>query len=55
MGPIFKTKMFIYQSRANLGEKILFGKVTRHLDQGIREMLVKGVFGNENSTFHSGP
>ena len=26
--PIFKTKMLIYQSKANLDEKILFGKIT---------------------------
>ena len=27
MRPIFKTEMFIYQSKANLDEKILFGKI----------------------------
>ena len=47
--------MLIYQSKANLDEKILFGKITRHLDPEIRKMLVRGMFGNENSTFHPGP
>ena len=30
--PIFKTKILIYQSKANLAMKILFGKVTHLLD-----------------------
>ena len=29
---IFKTEMLIYQSKANLDENILFGKITHHLD-----------------------
>ena len=53
--PIFKTKLFIYHSKANLDEKILFGEITHHFDQEIRKMLVNGKFGNEDSTFHSGP
>ena len=28
MRPIFKTKLLIYQSKANLDEKILFGNIT---------------------------
>ena len=28
MRPIFKTEMFIYQSKANLDENILFGNIT---------------------------
>ena len=28
MRPIFKTKMLIYQSKANLDQKIIFGKFT---------------------------
>ena len=28
MRPIFKTEMLIYQSKANLDEKILFGNIT---------------------------
>ena len=50
---IFKTNMFIFQSMANLDEKILFGKITRHLDPEIRKMMV--MFGNENFMFYSGP
>ena len=42
MRPIFKTKMLIYQLKANLDEKFLFGKITHHLDPEIRELLVKG-------------
>ena len=56
---IFKTEMLIYQSKANLDEKTLFGKlthpVTHHLNSGILEILVKGMFGNEDSTCHSVP
>ena len=32
-----------------------FGKITHHLDLGIRKMLVKGMSGKKDSTFHSGP
>ena len=38
-----------------LNEKILFGSVPHLTDPEIRKMLVKGMFGNKNSTFHSGP
>ena len=37
MRPIFKTEILIYQSKANLDGKILFGKITRHLDPEIRK------------------
>ena len=47
--------MLIYQSYANLDEKILFGKITLYLDQGIRKLLFKEFVLKENSTFHSGP
>ena len=46
MKPIFKTEMSIYQLKANLDEKILFGKITHHLDPEIRKMLVNGKFRN---------
>ena len=55
MWPIFKTEMFIYQSKVNLDEKISFGSIPRLTDPAIRKKLVKGMFGNQNSTFHSGP
>ena len=55
MGPIFKTEMLMYQSKANLDEKILFGNITNHSDPEIRKMLVRGMFGNQDSSFHSGP
>ena len=52
---LFKTEMLIYQSKANLAEKILLGKITHHLDPEIRRMPVNGMLGNEDSIFHSGP
>ena len=52
MRPIFKTKMFTYQSKANLDVEILFGKITDHLDQEIRKMLVRGLYGNQNRTWN---
>ena len=55
MGPIFKTKVLIYQSKVNLDEKILFGSIPHLRDPEIRKMLVKGMFGNKDSLFHSGP
>ena len=55
MWAIFKAKMLAYQSKANLDGNILFGKTTHHLDPEIREMLERGMFGNEKSTLHPGP
>ena len=46
MGPIFKTELLIYLSKANLDEKILFDKITHYLDPGIRKMLVRNLYGN---------
>ena len=47
MGPIFKTELLIYQSQANLDEKLLFDKITHHLDIEIRKMPVRGLYGNQ--------
>ena len=44
--PIFKTEILIYQSKANFDEKILFDKMIHHLDPEIREMPVRGLYGN---------
>ena len=52
MQPTFKTEMLIYQSKGNLDEKNLFGKITHHLDPEIRKMQVNGIYGNKNSIFH---
>ena len=41
-------------SKVNLDEKILFGSIPHPTDLEIRKMLVKGMFGNSSSTFHSG-
>ena len=54
MRKIFKIEMLIYHSNANLDEKVLFGKITNHLDPDIRKMLVNGMLGNKDSTFHFG-
>ena len=43
MWAIFKTKMLTCQSKDNLDEKILFGKITHHLDPEIRRKLSRGV------------
>ena len=55
MQPIFKIKMLFYQSKANLDEKILFGKVTHYLNSEIKKKLVRVLYRNEHSTLHSGP
>ena len=55
MWVIIKSNMLTYQSKANLDEKIFFGKITHHLDPEIRKMLEGACFGIKNSTFHSGP
>ena len=55
MRPIFKTEMLMYQSKGNLDLKILFGNITHHSDLEIRKMLERGMFGNKDSSFHSGP
>ena len=45
--------MLIYQSKANLDTKILFGEIAHPLDPQNRKKLVKGhCDGNEISTFH---
>ena len=54
MRPIFKTEMFIYQSKVKLDEKISFGNIPHLINQEIRKLLVNGKFGNEDSTFHAG-
>ena len=55
MWPILKTEMFIYQSKANLDEKICSEKSHIFETQQLEKCL-QGVFmGIENSTFHSGP
>ena len=42
--------LLIYQPRANLDEKILFGKITHLKDLEIRKMRVKSLYGNRE--FH---
>ena len=52
---ILKNEMLFYQSKANLDGKILFREITHRLDSEMRKMLVRGKFGVEDSTIHSGP
>ena len=52
---IFETKMLIYQSEATSDVNVLFGNIIHLLDTEIRKMLEKGLFGNQDSTFYSGP
>ena len=54
-GLIFKIEMLMYQSKANLDDNFLFDKITHHLDSEVTKMLVKGMFGNKDSTFQSCP
>ena len=46
-GPILKTEMLLYQSKANLDLKILFGKITHLIDS---EILGKGFMGTSIPT-----
>ena len=50
MRPIFKTKMLVYQSKANLDGEILFDKITHLLGPKIRKMLIRRLCGNQK--FH---
>ena len=50
MQPIFESKMFIYQSKANLEVKIVLGNI----DPEIWKMLEKTLLENQDSTIHSG-
>ena len=49
---ILKIEMLIYQSKANLEKKILFGKITHGFDPEIWKMLGRGIFRIKDSTFH---
>ena len=55
MLPIFKTEMLIYRSNTNLDVMIMFGTISHLLDPEIRKMSVRDLYGNEKSTFDSGP
>ena len=51
IGAIFKIKILIYQLKANVDVKILFGKITNDLDLGTCKMLSMVFVGNENRPF----
>ena len=42
MRAIFKTEMLTYKSKAKFDDKILFDKITHHLDFEVRKVLVTG-------------
>ena len=44
MRPIFKTKIFIYESKAKSDVKTFFGKIIRPLNPRIRTMSVRGMY-----------
>ena len=48
MRPIFKTELLIYQSKANVNKKILFDRITHHLDSEIRKNACKGFIWESN-------
>ena len=50
-----ENELLMYQSKANLDENCSFGKITHHVNPEIRKMIVKGIFGSKDSTFHFGP
>ena len=52
---ILKIEIIICQSKSNLDLKIFFGKIALLSDREIRKMVIRGFYGNENSTFQSGP
>ena len=47
----FKTKMLIYQSKANLGVKILFRNITRLIDPEIGKIMERGLHGTKTKRF----
>ena len=44
---IFKTEMFIYQSKVNLDEKIQFGSIPHLTDPEIWKMLLRACLGTK--------
>ena len=52
---IFINEMSIYQSKANLDEKILFGEITHHFGPRNKENVGKQQVCKQDSTIHSGP
>ena len=52
MWQIFENKMLIYQSKATLDVRILFGKITYLKIPKIRKLSARNMYGSENSTVH---
>ena len=51
---IFKTVMLMYKSKANIDEKNFVWQYHSSFRPKVRKLLVRGMLGNEDSTFHSG-
>ena len=47
--------MLIYHSNVNLDVKILFDRVIHYLGPEVRHILIRGLYGNEDFKFGSGP
>ena len=50
---MFNTDMSVYHPKAHLDEKVLFGKISCHIDPKIKKMLGRGFCGNESSELDS--
>ena len=55
MQAIVKTEIFICKTKANLDVKILLGNITHCSYAKIKKILLKSLYGKENSTFGSVP
>ena len=51
--PVWRAKISFYHSKANLNVKIYCGKITNLKASKTRQMSARGMYRNENSTFHS--
>ena len=51
---MLKSDILIYLSKGNLDVKSSFGKITYFLDQEIRSMLIRVLYGKEQLMFDSG-
>ena len=57
MWPKFKTEKLIYPAEANIDrcEPFFFGKIIHLLNPESKNMLVRGLYGNDDSKLDSGP
>ena len=43
---MFKTEMSVHQPKVNLDDEIFYDKIALRLDQEIRKLLVRDLYGN---------